>query len=382
MVRKSAFVPLILAITLMSASQINGAPPVAKQADYFLYVGTYGKGVYAYRYASGDGNFQSLGLVGEVVNPSFITSGRDGKNLYAVSEVEGKADGGVAAFSIDRKSGALTPLNHVSSAGVAPCHLAVDHTGKMLVVANYGTGGVSAFPLEADGRLGVMSALMAAQGSSVNPQRQEGPHAHETVISADNRFLYVPDLGLDQIRIYKLDPARAKLTPSDPPFVKEEPGSGPRHIAFSPNGKHAYVINELKSAVYVFNYDAAAGALQQVQTVSTLPPGFTGENGPAEVLIDRGGRFLYASNRGPGTIAVFAIDPTAGTLKQVQVAATGGTFPRGVDIDPTGRLLLAGDQKADQFVVFAIDPASGQLSLTGKVFNVPSPVAFAFVPVK
>ncbi len=347
-----------------------------------MYVGVYGKGVYAYRYASAQGSFEPLGMVGEVVNPSFLATDRSYKHLYAVSEVEGKVDGAVAAFSIDRKSGKLQALNHRSSAGIAPCHLAVDHTTKMLVAANYTTGSVPAFPIENDGSLGEMSALMTAQGSSVNPQRQEGPHAHETVISADNRFLYVPDLGLDRIRIYKLDPAHAKLTPSDPAFVQVEPGSGPRHIAFSPNGKHAYVVNELKSAVYVFNHDAANGNLQQVQTVSTLPAGFTGENAPAEVLIDRAGKFLYASNRGPGTIAVFAIDPTAGTLKQVQVAGTGGTFPRGVEIDPTGRFLLAGDQKADQFVVFQIDPATGQLHLTGKVFNVPSPVAFLFVPMK
>lgn len=376
-----AFIIPIIAITVMSASQSQGAPR-AQHSDYVVYVGVYGKGIYAYRYASGPGSFEPLGLVGEVVNPSFLATDRNHRYLYAVSEVEGTVDGSVAAFSIDRQTGKLQALNQRSSAGVAPCHLAVDHTTKMLVAANYGTGSVPAFPIESDGSLGEMSALMTAEGSSVNAQRQEGPHAHETVISADNRFLYVPDLGLDHIRIYKLDAAHAKLTPSDPAFVQEEPGSGPRHIAFSPNGKHAYVVNELKSAVYVFNHDAANGNLQQVQTVSTLPAGFTGENAPAEVLVDRAGKFLYASNRGPGTIAVFAIDPSAGTLKQVQVAPTGGTFPRGVEIDPSGRFLIAGDQKADQFVVFRIDPASGELHLTGKVFNVPSPVAFLFVPVK
>lgn len=383
MICKSAVVPLALAITLMSSSQSHGASPVSSnQADYFVYVGTYGKGVYAYRYTSGEGKLDPLGLTGEVLNPSFLATDPESKYLYAVSEVEGNKDGGVAAFSIDRATGKLKALNHVSSAGVAPCHLSVDQTGKMVVVANYGTGGVSAFPIEADGQLGSMSALMTAQGSSVNPQRQKGPHAHEAVISVNNQFVYVPDLGLDQIRIYRMDPAQAQLKPADPAFIKEEPGSGPRHIAFHPNGKYAYVINELKSAVYVFNYDSASGGLQQVQTVSTLPAGFTGENAPAEVRVDRAGKFLYASNRGPGTIAVFSIDPAAGTLKQVQVAATGGTFPRGFEIDPTGRYLFAGDQKADQFVVFQVDSASGLLTLTGKVFNVPSPVSFAFVPVR
>ena len=382
MFRKTAFPILTLAITLMSATQSHGAPQPTTEKEYFVYVGVYGKGVYAYRYSPPEAKFEPLGLVGEVTNPSFLATDRENKFLYAVSELEGSVDGGVYAFAIDRATGKLKPLNHLSSAGVAPCHLAVDHTSKMLAVANYTSGGVSAFPIERDGHLGAMSALMTAQGSSVDPKRQEGPHAHETVFSADNRFLYVPDLGLDHIRIYKVDAPQAKLAPSAPPFVQEEPGSGPRHIAFSADGKHAYVVNELKSVVYVFNHDAASGGLQQVQTVSTLPAGFTGENAPAEVLIDRSGRFLYASNRGPGTIAVFAIDPASGTLKQLQVAATGGTFPRGVEIDPTGRFLLAGDQKADQFVVFKIDPNNGQLSLTGKVFNVPSPVAFLFVPVK
>ncbi len=381
MIYKSALISAALALILMPPSHSEGASSNASQTDYFVYVGTYGKGVYAYRYAAGDAELKPLGLVGEVVNPSFIATDREYRYLYAVSELEGKADGGVAAFSMDRRTGKLTSLNHASSAGVAPCHLAVDRTGKMLAVANYGTGGVSAFPIESDGSLGAMSALMTAKGAGVNPKRQEGPHAHETVISADNRFLYVPDLGLDHIRIYKIDPPSAKVTPNDPPFVKEEPGEGPRHIVFSPNGQHAYVVNELKSVVNVFNVDGPNGALKQVQTVSTLPAGFSGDNAPAEILMDRAGKYVYASNRGPGTIAVFAVD-AAGALRQVQVAATGGTFPRAIEFDPTGRFLLAGDQKTDQFVIFQIDPATGQLSLTGKVFHVPSPVCFLFVPVK
>ena len=379
---KSVFISAAIATIFMSSSQMPGASPATTQTDYFVYVGTYGKGIYAYRYAAGDAKLEALGLLAEVVNPSFLAADREHRYLYAVSELEGKVDGGLAAYSIDRKTGRLTSLNHVSSAGEAPCHLAVDHTGKMLVVANYGNGGVSAFPLGSDGRLGGMSALMTAHGSSVNPKRQEGPHAHQTVISADNRFLYVPDLGLDQIRIYKLDAQHAKLTPSDPPFLQEEPGEGPRHIAFSPNGQHAYVVNELKSVVNVFNVDATNGALQQVQAVSTLPAGFTGDNAPAEILMDRAGKYLYASNRGPGTVAVFAVDATAGTLRQVQVMATGGTFPRAIEIDPSGRFLFAGDQKAGRFAVFQIDSATGQLSPAAKVFNVPSPVCFLFVPTK
>lgn len=372
----------LAAITIMSALQNLNASQDINQASYFVYVGTYGKGIYAYRFDAGTAKLEPMGMVGDVVNPSFLATDHNYRFLYAVSELEGKVNGGVASFAMDRKTGALRFLNSVSSGGEAPCHLAVDKTNKMLVVANYGTGTVPAFPIEQDGRLGNMSALMAAQGSSVNPKRQEGPHAHETVISADNRFLYVPDLGLDQIRMYRLDASNAKLTAANPGFIKEEPGLGPRHIAFSPNGKHAYVVNELKSVVTVFSHDAASGNLELIQTVSTVPASFSGENAPAEIEIDRAGKFLYASNRGPGTISVFAIDAGNGTLRQVQVASTGGTFPRAFQIDPTGQFLLAGDQKSNQFVIFRVDATTGQLSLTGQRFDVPSPVAFQFVPVK
>lgn len=361
----------------MSAFQEAGT-----QKQYFLYVGTYGEGIYGYRFDASEAKLEPLGLVGKVVNPSFVIADREYRHIYAVSELEGKVNGAVAAFAIDRKTGGLQFLNTVSSGGEAPCHLAVDKSGKMLVVANYTTGGVSAYPIQHDGRIGEMSSLMTAQGSSVNTKRQQGPHAHETVFSADNRLLYVPDLGLDHVRIYLVDPGHANLAPNDPPFVQGEPGFGPRHIAFSPNGKFAYVVNELKPAIAVFSREPANGNLRPVQTVSTVPPGFTGESAPAEIEIDHAGKFVYASNRGPGTIAVFSIDPGNGTLRQIQVAETGGTFPRGFQIDPSGRFLFAGDQKSNQFTIFGIDQTSGRIALTGQIVHVPSPVSFLFVPVQ
>ena len=378
---KLAGVLAALLIGIMSASNVSGAEKTSAQSDFFVYVGVYGKGVYAYRFHAPDAKLDSLGIVGEVVNPSFLATDADHKFLYAVSELEGKAEGAVASFAIDRAKGSLRSLNSVPSGGVAPCHLAADKSGKMLIVANYTTGGVSSFPIEKDGRLGKITSLMAPQGSSVNHERQEGPHAHEVVISSDNKLAYVPDLGLDQIRIYRLDPATAKLAPHEP-FVKDDPGFGPRHMAFSRDGKYLYVVNELKSLITVYSGDELSGIFHQVQTVSTVPEGFSGENAPAEILLDRAGKFIYASNRGPGTIAVFAVDAQNGTLRQIQVAETGATFPRGVELDPTGGYLFVGDQKANRFVIFRVDPNSGQISLTGQPVDVPSPVAFLFVPVK
>jgi 6-phosphogluconolactonase len=368
-----------LSIT-MCAVENSRASHDSEQTKYFVYVGTYSDAIYAYRFDAATGKLDALGPVGKVVNPSFLATDPNYRFLYAVSEVEGNTNGGVSAFLIDRKTGSLKFLNSASSAGVAPCHLAVDKTTKMLVVANYGTGGVSAFPIEHDGRLGAMSSLMEARGSSVNRERQEGPHAHEAVISADNRFVYVPDLGLDQIRMYPLEPSQAKLAASNHAVTKGDPGSGPRHMVFHPSGKFAYVLSELKSVITVFSHDPSTGSLKAIQTVSTLPPGYSGENAPAEIEMDKAGKFVYASNRGHDSIAVFAVDEQSGKLKQVQIVPTQGKEPRGMQIDPTGKWMFVGNQKSNQFVIFRIDPKTGQLSPTGQVFGVPTPVAFQFVP--
>jgi 6-phosphogluconolactonase len=358
-------------------SQISiGAP---KQMKFILYVGTYGKGVYGYRFNSDTGDLQPLGLLAEITNPSWLTTDSSYRNLYAASELDGNVNGNVGAFTIDRTSAKLNPLNTRSSDGVAPCHVSVDATGKMVFAANYTSGQLAVFPTGPDGSLREPQVI-AAHGSSVNKERQEGPHAHEAVVSPDNRFLYVPDLGLDQIHIYKIDTAAEKVTPNDPPFVKLSPGNGPRHMALTKDGKFAYVVNELKPVVTVFTRDPSSGVLTQVQEVSLLAEGYKGESGPAEILLDHAGRFVYASNRGPGTITVFAVTPGTGTLKQIQVAETGGTWPRGVEFDPSGKLLFAGDQKANNFVLFDVDAQSGKLHLSGKKFEVPSPVSFAFVP--
>ncbi len=352
----------------------------ATSSKYLLYVGVYGKGIYAFRYNPADAALEPLGIAGEFPNPSFLTSDREHRYLYAVSEVE-KGDGAVGAFKIDRQSGKLTFLNQQSSDGTAPCHLAVDGATKLLAAANYGTGTVPVFPIEKDGSLGKRTAFLTAEGSGGDPKRQAGPHAHEIVLSSDNHFLYVPDLGLDQIRIYRINSSSGDVTPAEPAAAKEQPGMGPRHMALSHDGKHAYVINELKSVVTAFHVDRSTGALTAFQSLPATADGHEADGG-AEILIHPNGKFLYASVRFTGTLAVFAIDATNGQLRPVQNTSAGGTFPRGVEFDPSGHYLFVGDQKTNTFTTFKVDGATGQLTPTGHKYEVPAPVAFLFVPVK
>jgi 6-phosphogluconolactonase len=347
---------------------------------FIVYVGAYGKGINAYRFNAKSAQLESLGLAGEIVNPSFVIGDKQNRHLYAVSEVEGNTHGAVGSFSIDRKTGQLTRLTVRDSGGIAPCHLALDRTEKMLIVANYTSGGVSVFPVQHNGDLGEMSNLQTAEGHGPNAERQEGPHAHEVVVSRDNRLAYVPDLGLDQIRLYRINASNATLTANQPPFVKQDPGMGPRHIAFSHDEQFAYVINELKSEVSVFRHDKTNGSMTKIQDVSSLPAGYTGENGPAEILLDAKGKFVYATNRGNDSVAVFAVDAPTGTLRQIQVISSEGKMPRGLEFDPSGRYLFAGNQQTNNFVIFEVDPTSGQLRSTGQVINTPAPVAFWFVP--
>ena len=356
------------------------------QGKYLVYIGTYtgpkSKGIYAYRYDAASAKLDSIGLVGEMVRPSFLAPHPGNRFLYAVSELgnDGKENGSITAFSIDHKSGVLSALNTVTSGGGGSCHLVVDKTGKSLVVANYGTGSVAAFRVEPDGRLRGPTAFMQHTGSSTDARRQTGPHAHAVVLSADNRFVFVPDLGLDQIRVYRLDAATAGLTPNDPPWFPTKRGTGPRHFAFRPDGKFAYSLHEMGSMVTVWAYTPASGKLAEVQTISTLPGDFHGENNSAEIEVDAGGRYVYASNRGHDSITVFAIEPASGRLTVVQHVPTQGRTPRNFKIDPSGRYLFAANQDSNNIVVFKIDPKTGQLTPSGQVLEVQSPVCVQFVP--
>ncbi len=348
---------------------------LACAAPGFVYVGTYGKGVYGFTFDPQSGETGPVGLLAEIGSPSFLALHPNGRFLYAVNETD---KGSITAFRIDPASGKLQQLNQVSSHGSGPCHLSFDKTGKMLMVANYAGGSVSAFPVHSDGTLGEATATIQHTGSGVDPKRQDKPHAHSVTVSPDNRFVVAADLGLDKLFVYRMDPGKASLTPNDPPYAQVKAGSGPRHFAFDPHRNRGYVINEMASTVTAFTYDPARGALQEIQTVSTLPAGYSGESTTAEIAMDASGKFLYGSNRGHDSIAVFSVDPATGKLKLLENVPTGGKVPRNFGIDASGRYLFAANQKSDNIVIFRVDASTGRLQPTGKVLSVPSPVCVVF----
>jgi len=355
----------------------------ARAADYFVYVGTYtskdSEGIYAWRFHSETGKLSPVGMVAKTINPAFLAVHPNRHFLYAVNET---ANGSVSAFAMDRATGKLTPLNTVSSRGPGPCHLTLDKTGRCLIIANYSGGSVAAFPVAKNGRLGDATSFFQHSGTVALPQRQGGPHAHAALASPDNRYALIADLGLDEVLVYRLNAAKASLTPNDPPFAKVAPGSGPRHLAFHPNGRLLYLLNEIKSTVAVFSYVAKRGELQEIQTVSALPKDFQGVTNAAEIVVHPSGKFLYSSNRGHDSIAVFAVDPKAGTLTLIEHVSTQGKVPRNFAIDPTGSYLFAANQNSDNVVLFRINRQTGRLMPTGEVLSAPRPTCVIFLPAK
>ena len=377
---------LSLALLLPSA---NAQESMTPKAGYLMYVGTYtvrnSKGIYAYRYDQVSGQLISLGLAAETVNPSFVAASPDRRFLYAVNEEQKYKDqssGAVTAFTIDLMTGKLTELNQIASRGADPCHISLDRTGKFVLVANYTGGNVAVFPVLENGSLGDFSAFDQHKGSGPNADRQEGPHAHWIHVSSDNRFVLTADLGLDEILVYRFDPTKGTLTPNDPPFGKVEPGAGPRHLAFHPDGKFAYVISELASTITSFSYDPKAGTLQRLRSWPTLPKDFKGENTTAEIAVHPNGKFVYGSNRGDDSIVVFAVGPNHGDLTFVERVPTGGKAPRNFAIDPGGKRLFVANQESDNIVVFNIDPRTGKLKPTGQQLKVSAPVCIEFVQMK
>jgi len=377
-------------LTLALAPLLFAMGASGAERDYLAYIGTYtgknSKGIYVFRFNAATGKLAPIGLAAESNNPSFLAIHPNYRFLYAsieVGDLDGQKNGAVAAYSIDRTTGKLTFLNQVSSHGVGPCHVTVDKTGKNLFVANYDGGSIAVLPIGADGKLGEASTAIQHHGSSVNKERQEGPHAHCIQPSPDNRFALVADLGLDEVLVYRFDPTKGTLTPNDPPFGKTPAGAGPRHFAFAPNGKFVYVINEIQCTASTFAYDPKQGALRLLDTISTLPDGYTvtDKDSTAEMRVHPSGKFVYGSNRGHDSIAVFAVDSAKGTLKPVERISTQGKTPRGFDIDPTGSYLIAANQDSDTLVVFQIDHNTGKLT-PGQKIEAFAPVDVEFVPVK
>jgi 6-phosphogluconolactonase len=366
-------------------AQDTASPPKMR-----VYVGTdtapnKGKGIYLLELDLGSGALTSKGLVAESTNPSVLALRPGRKFLYSVKVVnnfDGKRAGSVSAFAIDEKTGGLTALNTQTSGGAGPCYVTVDPTGSCVLVANYWAGSLEVLPIEADGKLGSPTSLIQHKGSSVNKARQEGPHAHSVDLDPTGRLAVAADLGLDKLMVYRLDPRAGTLTPNVPPYADLAPGSGPRHLAFHPDGRHAYVINELASTVTVFDLDPSRGTFSELQTISTRKPGATrAGNSTAEILVHPSGRFVYGSNRGDDALAIFAVDPTSGKLTTVGFQPTGGKNPRSFGIDPTGQFLIAANVDSDTAVVFRVDPQSGLLKQVGEPLAVPSPVCVKFVPV-
>ena len=385
---KSAFLAAMAIGCVASAALVAGSARAAEK-ELWTYFGTYtnngkSKGIYCYKLDLASGKLTSVGVTEGIKNPSFLAIHPSGKYLYAVSEVNdagGKPGGAISAFSLDHKTGELKPLNHQSSEGAGPCHVSVDKTGKVVLTANYGSGSIASLPIKSDGSLEKAASAIQHEGSSVNPSRQAGPHAHSINVSLDNRFAVAADLGLDKLLVYKLDPAKGTLTANSPPHVETPKGGGPRHFAFHPSGRFAYNCNEILSSVTAYNYDAEKGSLTEIQTISTLPEEVE-RNSTAEIQVHPSGKFLYCSNRGHDSLAIFTIDEKTGKLTAAGHQKTLGRTPRNFGIDPTGAYVIACNQGTDNVAVFKVDQSSGKLTQVGEPISVPMPVCVKFLAVE
>lgn len=384
-VRRLSMLILLLALPV---SCVGGQRKVSATDEFFLYIGsskserTESKGIYIYRFKASTGQLTSLGLV-KIMNPAFLAVHPNLRFLYAVNQTADHATSAVTAFALDRTTGELTFLNQVSSRGANPVYVLLDKTARYALIANYIGDTVAAFPLLEDGRLGQSSAFVQYSDSSVNhPERPKGAYPHSIDVSPDNRFALVTALGLDKLFVYRFDQAHGSLAQNDVPFFTLAPGAGPRHIAFDPSGEHVYTMNETAGTVTVLSYHAVDGSLRELQTISTLPKDFKGKNASAEIEVYPSGKFLYVSNRGHDSIAVFAIEPKKGTLMPVQNVPTQGNAPGNFQFDPTGSYLFVANENSNNIVVFRVDPQVGRLTSTGQVLEVPCPQNMVFVAIE
>jgi len=359
-------------------------------AKYFVYSGAFTTGIYssgkskgisAFRFDSATGEMEPMGLVAEVSNPTFLVAHPKGKFLYAVNENGPDTPGQVTAYSMDDKTGALTLLNTAPSGGLGPCYLEVDKAGKTLLISNFLGGSTSTLAIGEDGRLGQTPFVFEHKGTPTKLPRQDASHPHIAVASPDNKFVFAADLGTDQVLSFRYDAAKRTLVANDPPFIAAERGGGPRHFAFHPKGKFAYMNNELTATLAVYAYDSRQGVLKELQVISSLPADYKGSRNNAELEVDAKGRFLYVSNRGHDSIGVFAIGAD-GKLTVVEHIPTQGRSPRNFKIDPTGTFLVVGNHRSGTIVPFRIDAKSGRLTPTGKTIEIPDPVCLVFAAAK
>jgi 6-phosphogluconolactonase len=376
--------PLIASATLLLGAMVF-APSSTVAADPLLFITSFEAGdkgaIQAYTLDLKTGALKPQTKTTGVEHPFFLALSPDRKHLYSIHArvFSGKEDEQVAAYEVVGKNGELKLLNRSSSKGTASCYLHVDATGKTVLVANYTSGSVASLPLKADGSLGEPVSFFQHKGESVDKSRQKEPHAHSIVASPDNRFVLAADLGLDQVLVYKLDAATAKMTPNDPPFAKSPAGAGPRHLTFSPNGKQVYVINELSNSVTVFDYDAKAGALTSRQTISTVPKDFTGTSYCADVKVTPNGKFLYGTNRGHDSVAAYRIGED-GQLTLVEIEKSLGGGPQNLAITPDGEWLICANMPGNNVVVFKIDGKTGEISSVGEPVKHASPSCIMLVP--
>lgn len=356
-----------------------------------LYIGTYtarsrlgqhSEGIYHLGLDTRTGALVHLGVTPGIANPTWLAWHPNGHVLYAASEVREhgqRSDGAVVAYARDAATGALTRLNDALTLGAGPCHLTVHPNGRLLFVANYASGSLTVIPVREDGSLEPASQLIQHVGApGPVADRQEGPHAHCVALDPTGRYVLAADLGLDQVLIYRIDLAGQRLAPADPPVINLRPAAGPRHIAFHPNGRWLYITGELDSTLTVLAWDAERGQLEHVQVIGTLPEGWTGINYPAEVTVAPSGRFVYMSNRGHDSIAIFAADPATGKLTPAGHAPTQGNFPRHFALDPTAAFMVVANQNEDNVVSYRVDAATGALTPTGHTAAVPLPVCVRF----
>ena len=371
-----------------AASSASVDKPSAAKAR-FVYVGTYtfpgtapggthqsqAQGIYVFRMHPGTGGLTLL-QVAQIPNPSYLALDPTLRYLYSVNEM---TDGAVSAFAINQSNRMLTFINMMATNGQDTTHLSVQPSGQFLFSASYTSGNFQVFPINSDGSIGAMTDNFQSVGNGTgpNPDRQEGPHAHQILTDLDGNHVFGVDLGADKVNVWNLDSASGKLMPNTVPFAPIASGSGPRHMAFHPDRQHAYVLSELASSVTVFDYDPVRAAFIWKQTISTLPPDFTGTNTTAEIRIHPSGRFLYNTNRGHNSVTMFEIEPGTGELEVIGWESTRGEWPRGMNLDPSGTFLYAANQNTDNIAVFRINPANGKLKFSTLV-NTPTPVDVEF----